>query len=174
MPLLIPVFLLFAVIALYLVLWAVGLLRRPFVAPVARPVAPWQLRLRGVLVLVSLMPYVAITAWLRPASLRDIAAGLGIGLVLGTLGAALARVEVLRTGAVQRPNRVFVAGIALVVLARAVWSMFASAHFSVTPDPRLAGLGAVLLGYALAHAWVLRGRVLRALRTCKANGQTAP
>lgn len=174
MPLLIPVFLLFAVVALYLVLWAVGLLRRPFVAPVARPVATWQLGLRGAMVLVSLVPYVGITAWLRPGSLRDVGIGLGIGMVLGALGAALARVDATRSGAVQRPNRVFVVVIALVVLARVVWSMVGAAHFSVTPDPRLAGLGAVLLGYALAHAWVLRGRVLRALRICKANPQAAP
>lgn len=174
MPLLIPIVLLFAVIGVYLLLWAVGLLRRPFIAPVARPVAAWQLSLRGTLVLVSLVPYVGMTAWLRPSSLRDVGIGLGVGLVLGAVGAALARVDVTSAGVVQRPNRMFVAGIALIVLARAAWSMVGAAHFSMTPDPRLAGLGAVLLGYALAHAWVLRSRVVAVLRACKAGRQTAP
>lgn len=173
MPLLIPVFLLVAVIAFSLLLWAVGLLRRPFLAPVARPVAAWQLGLRGSVLLAGLVPYVGIAAWLRPGSVRDVGIGLAVGLALGSAAALVARVERVAAGVVQRPNRAFVAGLALLVLARVAWSFVDGGVMGAPHDPRIAGLGAVLLGYAIAHAWVLRGRVRRALRTCVPDRQAA-
>jgi hypothetical protein len=165
MPLLLPVVLLFAVLAFGVVLWAVGLvgrLRRP---PAARRAMPWQLTLRGVMLSVGVGLY-ALVAWAwRPEAGPAIAGGLLLGGLLGAGSGAFARIE-RRGGAwFQTPSRPFFVLLAALLIARLAWSGWrALAGGDPGGATLLAGLAATVAGYPLLQAWTLRLRLRRAMR----------
>lgn len=165
MPLLLPVLLLLAVLALALPLWAfgfVGRLRRP---PRPRRAMPWQLTLQGVVLAVGVGLYAAVAwAW-RPDMGPAIAGGLLAGALAGAGSAAFARIERRGEAWYQTPNRAFFLVLALLVLARIGWSIHGVlAGLQPAQAPLLAGLAAMLAGYPLAQAWWLRARLRRAMR----------
>ncbi|MGY3266937.1 hypothetical protein [Lysobacter sp. HA35] len=165
MPLLIALAALVAVMALGVVLGVVGLVRRPFRRPVWQPVFGPPLMLRAVLLVVALLVAFAVAAWRHPDSVTALAAGLGVGLVLGA-GAGFTT-ELRRGGRFveARPHRLFMALLATAVLARALLS--AAGGLTVLPasmHTTLPMLGGLLGGYPLAHALVLRARLRRFAR----------
>jgi len=163
MPLLLPLVLLFAVLALGVLLGVMGMLRQPFLAPRPRPVFGWALSVRTMLLGMGLLLAVAFTAWRQPQALAVLGGGLGVGALLGTGSALTARL--LRSGRVVQvqPRRVFAVLVSLGVLLRlgaSVLDLRAGREVSGL----LPVLGGLLGGYAFAHAVVLRRRLAHWVR----------
>ncbi len=96
------------------------------------------------------------------------AIGFGLGLLLGGLGIALSRFEATPHGLFYQPNLWLVLGLTLLVLARiaagAVQGWRSLGQGGAWPSEGwnshagLLGMAGLLLGYALAYAWLLRRR----------------
>jgi hypothetical protein len=160
MPILVPLALLFVVLAFGTLLGLVGMLRRPFRAPTWQPVFGWMLSLRAVLLGAGVLVALAIAAWRHPQALDALGIGLVAGAVLGAGSAASARLQRIGAFVQQRPHRLFFVLVALVVLGRALMSLV-DAFAGRDATGLLPMLGGLLGGYALAHALVLRVRLAR-------------
>lgn len=165
MPLLIALIALVAVLALGVALGVLGLVRRPFRAPVWLPVFAFPLAMRAVVITFALAVAFAITAWRHPEALGGLAMGLGAGVVLGTGAGAAAKLRREGRWVQQRPNRAYVVLLAVAVLARA--ALAAAGGLADLPEAMrgtLPMLGGLLGGYPLAHAILLRARLRRFAR----------
>lgn len=165
MPLLIALVALVAVLALGVMLGVLGLMRRPFRAPVWLPVFAFPLALRAVVLTFALALAFAFTAWRHPEALDGLSIGLGVGVVLGVGAGVAAKLRREGRWMQQRPNRAYVVLLAVAVLARA--ALAAAGGLADLPEAMrgtLPMLGGLLGGYPLAHAIVLRTRLRRFLR----------
>ncbi len=166
-------------VMLMLVLLPFGLVQRYRTGTARRRAYWWLVRLNAWLLLVSTALF-ALGAWITghwvPHAPSYAIAGLGLGAVLGIVGAWTTRFERQPDGLLHyTPNRWLVLALTLLVVARivlGVWQVWRS------PPPGEAGLlatlladhgnlfgvGGVLLGYALAYAWCIAARTPRRSR----------
>ena len=165
MPLLLALLALAGVLLLGIVLGIAGLLRRPFRTPVWQPVFGFPLALRAVLLVVAVVIAVLLAAWRHPEALQGLGYGLGVGLLLGGGAGMTAGLRREGRSSRQRPNRLFMVLLAVAVLARALLAMAGGlASLPAGMQATLPMLGGLLLGYPLAHAVVLRLRLVRLAR----------
>lgn len=137
-----------------------------------RRVQPWGVRVNAWLLLASALVLLAVAASLGswwPGALRDAAAGLVAGVLAGALGLQLDRFEATPRGFFRTPNRWLVLALSWLLAARIVAGLWLAwggpeAGSGWVTRSGLLGVGGVLLGFALATAWGLRHRVLRARR----------
>ena len=172
MPLLL--FLPLLVLAL-LALWAVLL---PFVlwaryrsGKARRRAVGWVIRANAWLLLSS-VPLLLLSAWVTShwyaSAVIETFAGLLLGVLLGIVSVWLTRFEPDATGFHYTPNRWLVLTLTLLLAARIVaglvvgWQRIGTGSAAPTALLDAGGLLAiagVLLGYALANTWGLRGRL---------------
>lgn len=160
----------------FLLLWAVlmplALWQRYRLGKVRRRAIPWLTRLNAWLLLVSLAVFF-FSAWITgfwvESALAFAAAGLAAGFLLGWLGLAATQWQRDAGQLFYTPNRWIVLGLTLVVVARIAYGVVRAwqAWGADGAAPWLAQQGSVIavgglvLGYYLAYAWGLRGRLSR-------------
>jgi hypothetical protein len=133
----------------------------------------WVVGTNAWLLLLSAVGLVA-GAWLAQrwidGAVPLVLSGLGVGVVAGVLGIALARIETTSQGRFHTPNAWLVLLLTALVAARILlglwqgWNHLKDGHAArglLAEQGSLLALAGVLLGYYLAYAWGLR-RALRA------------
>lgn len=173
MPLLVLVPLLVAgVFALWVLLLPLSIVQRYRHGRARRRVQAWVVGANAWLLLASTPVFFAgawaVGHWV-PWALRDAALGLAAGGVVGLAGLRLDRFEATPEGFFRTPNRWLLLGLSMLLAARIAMGLWLA--WSDVSDGRalawatrggLLGVAGVLLGYALATAWGLRGRMRRA------------
>ena len=172
MPLLLlAVFIVLAVIALI----PFSLIQRFRHGTMRRRALGWVIGLNfaGTLISVLLfLPGAAITTRWVPGTLTYTAAGLAVGCVLGAIGLALTRWEIVAERLYFTPNRWLVLGITLVVTLRVFYGFYRSYQAWQATLDRMAWVaasgvatsmsaGAVVLGYYLIYWFGVRRRLRR-------------
>lgn len=172
MPLLLlAVFIVLAVIALI----PFSLIQRFRHGTMRRRALGWVIGLNfaGTLISVLLfLPGAAITTRWVPGTLTYTAAGLAAGCVLGAIGLALTRWEIVAERLYFTPNRWLVLGITLVVTLRVFYGFYRSYQAWQATLDRMAWVaasgvatsmsaGAVVLGYYLVYWFGVRRRLRR-------------
>ena len=173
MPLLLLLPLLIAgVFALWVVLLPVAITQRYRHGRARQRVQPWAVGANAWLLALSTLLFLA-SAWglgyWVPGALRDAAAGLGAGVLVGIAGLRLDAFEATPQGYFRTPNRWLVLGLSLLLAARIVMGAWLALRDAAGSEAwhwltrgGLLGVAGVLLGYGLATAWGLRARVRRA------------
>lgn len=171
--LLLPLVLL-AFVALWLVLLPISLWTRYASGRARRRAQGWVVRGNAWLLAMSL-PIFLLSSWFATHwmddALRDAGLGLLIGIVVGTAGVWVTRFERNASGLFYTPNRWVVLGLTSIVALRVVAGLWMTwRHVSGDVSGALAhwldagawtGVAGLLLGYALAYTWGLRGRLAR-------------
>lgn len=165
---LIAILLLLLVPVLALLLWPLGLWQRYRHGTRRQRLWPWLLGLRAALLVPATAIYLLGAGWLasRHGSAGGLATGFGAGAALGLLAALLTRLERVDGAWWQTANRWVLLAVLLLVAARAAWLLYDALVNGVHAHRTtglLAGLGALVAGYALAQGW---GLLLR-LRACR-------
>ena len=177
MPLLLPVLLLVALFALALLLWPLTLWRRVRRGHLRRRVVLWPFRVRRIALAIGLVLFMAVALPMAggvatPAG-TELLAGTGIGLAMGLVAAALARIDVDSGAAYLAPNRGAVIAVALVLIARLAWIARDWLAGDANAHRHAIALGAALVAFAAAHSAVLARRLGRAL-ACARGGLRSP
>jgi len=173
-PLLLVAVLLLAVL-LVVLLYPLGLVQRYRAGAARRRAWPWLARVNAWLLLLSTVLFV-IGAWISghwaAHALRFAAFGLLVGALVGIAGIWTTRFEHRPDGAWYTPNRWLVLVLTSLLAARialGIWQALRPAPEAtqsqwvalVAGHASLFGMAGVLLGYYLAYAWALRGRLAR-------------
>jgi hypothetical protein len=170
----VPILLLLLLLPLVVIaLTPLILIQRYRVASARRLARPWLATLNLVLIAISAVLFLggaALTAvWVRDA-LSGAAAGVALGMVLGSVGLALTRWEPTPATLHFTPNRWLVLFVTVVVSARVLyglWRMWTVAKAGVYGTamvtafgiPESLGAGGLVIGYYAAYAWGVRRRV---------------
>lgn len=170
MPLLLLLPLLLAgLFALWVLLLPLTLLQRYRHGRARRRLQPWAVRMNAWLLLASALVFLAaawamghwvVDAW------RDAAIGVLLGAAVGAVGLRVDRFESTPQGVYRTPNRWLLLGLSLLLavrIAMGLWLAWSdgpeSGAWAWISRGGLLGVAGVLLGYALATAWGLRGRL---------------
>jgi hypothetical protein len=179
----VPILLLLLLLPLVLIaLMPLILIQRYRVGSARRMARPWLASLNLVLMAVSALFFLgaaAVTAlWVRDAFIGA-AAGVALGMAIGSVGLALTRWEPTPASLHFTPNRWLVLFVTFVVSARVLYGLWrtwtvAEAGVSGTAMvtafgiPESLGAGGLVIGYYTAYAWGVRRRITewqkRALR----------
>jgi hypothetical protein len=168
MPLLLLLLLPLLLLALWLLLWPLLLWARYRNGKARRRVQGWVVRVNAWLLAAS-VPMFVLGAWITshwfPDALWESAAGLGAGVVLGSLSLWLTRFEHDERGYYYTPNRWLVLALtgllALRILLGIIVSVsrFGAPHIGALGLLDAGALGSIaglFLGYGLAYTWGLR------------------
>lgn len=159
-----------AVVLLWLLLLPFALWQRYRLGRARRRAIAWVLAVNAWSLLVSTLVFMA-SAWMAghwvDSALAHAGAGIGAGLLLGMLGVRFTRFESTPQGLFYTPNRWWVLGLTLVVVARILFGIFrlrqawlADAEAAwLSQQGSMLVVGGLLLGHYLAYAWSLRGRL---------------
>jgi small-conductance mechanosensitive channel len=166
-----------AVFTLWVVLLPFSLWARYAHGRARRRAVGWIVRSNAWLLAVSVPVFLA-SAWMAGRwvddALRDGTIGLALGIVIGIVSSWSTRFEPRPAGLYYTPNRWLILGLTILVALRllAGWlgawrsvsgeGLPASAAWMETGG--VAGIGGVLIGYALAYAWGLRARLKKEAR----------
>jgi hypothetical protein len=175
MPVLAAALVLFAVLALAILLLPLSLIQRYRVGTRRRPARPWitTLNLAGVSVssLIFLFSAALMSPWI-PGAFTYAALGVAAGAVLGGIALMFTRWESTASGLHFTPPWPLVLGLTLIVTGRLLFGFWRAWHaWGLTPDAAAwlaasgaAGslaAGAAVLGYYVAYWWGVRGRIRR-------------
>lgn len=134
-------------------------------------VTPWVVRLNGTTLLLSAISFLvgaAISSRWVDGAFAWSAGALAAGCLLGAAGLGLSRLERTDAGLWITPNRLLIGLLTAVVAARialGLWQLWhhargdatlAGAWARIDSPATLLAVGALLLGYYLAQAWLLR------------------
>jgi len=177
MPLLIIPLLLLAMLVLWLVLLPLSLWQRYRHGKTRRMARPWLVTLNAWSLLLSVVIFLAVSAisavwW--PGSLSYAAAGIGVGIIIGGLGLAITRFEIMPQGLFYRPNPWLTLALTLLIAGRIVMGFVqvyrqwrggeAESFLAALDHASLLSVAGVLLGYYLMYAWGLKWRLARSSR----------
>ena len=178
MPLIVAVLVLFAVLALAVVLLPLSLVQRYRVGTRRRAARGWMvsLNLAGVALSTVLFMFSAavMSPWI-PGAFTYAAGGLLVGCAVGLVGLVLTRWEPEPGGLHYTPSRILLLGLSLVILARIVYGFWRSWHAWAAAADTSSWLaasgaqgslaaGAVVLGYYIVYWTGVRRRLTRARR----------
>jgi hypothetical protein len=144
----------------------------------------WIVRGNAWLLAIS-VPLFLASAWMAGRwvdhALRDGAIGLALGIAIGVTSLCLTRFEPGPEGLHYTPNRWVVLGLTILVALRLLagwlgaWRSVSGEGFAASAawmeTGGIAGIGGVLIGYALAYTWGLRARLPRAVGTVMRPGR---
>jgi hypothetical protein len=170
----VPILLLLLLLPLVLVaLMPLILIQRYRVGSARRMARPWLATLSLALMAVSVLIFLggaALTAlWVRDAFIGA-AAGVALGVALGSVGLALTRWEATPATLHFTPNRQLVLFVTVVVSARVLYGLwrtwtvakagvYGTAMVTAFGIPESLGAGGLVIGYYTAYAWGVRRRV---------------
>jgi hypothetical protein len=175
MPVIAAALVLFAVLALSILLLPLSLIQRYRVGTRRRPARPWitTLNLAGVSAssLILLFSAALMSPWI-PGALTYAAFGLAAGAVLGMIGLVFTRWESTAAGLHFTPPWLLVVGLTLIVTGRLLYGFWRAWHgWGLAPDASAwlqtsgatgsLAAGATVLGYYVLYWWGVRGRIAR-------------
>ena len=178
MPLIVAVLVLFAVLALAILLLPLSLIQRYRVGTRRRAARGWMISLNLVGVTFSaavfMLSAAVMSPWI-PGAFSYAAAGLATGCTVGIVGLALTRWEPVPGGLHYTPSRILLLSLTLVILARIVYGFWRSWHAWMDAPDTTSWLaasgaqgslaaGAVVLGYYVVYWIGVRRRLARAQR----------
>jgi hypothetical protein len=159
-------------VALWLVTLPLAVWQRYRRGRARRPARGWAMRLNAWSMLVSAAVFLVgawvVELWVERA-LAHAAAGVLVGIAVGTAAAWLARIERDAGTLFHTPNRWLVLALTLAVAARIAYGLWHLPLWHGDPthaawlarQAGLLGVGGLLLGYHLGYAWALRWRLAR-------------
>ena len=156
------------ILVLWVVLLPVSLRARYRAGRTRRLARPWLVGTNAWLAAAGI-PLFFVSCWIAGRWIQAALAGGCIGLIagagLGIVGVWLTRFDHDASGLHYTPNRWMALVLTLLVAARigaGLWWTWQGAHTGgALRGGSLFGTGGLLLGYALAYTWALRGRLDR-------------
>jgi hypothetical protein len=184
-PLIAAVLVLFAVLALAVILLPISLIQRYRLGTRRRAARGWLITLNLAGVTISAAMFILSAAvmsrWI-PGAFTYSAGGLLTGCAIGVLGLALTRWEPAPGGLHYTPSRLLILGLTFVIVARLGYGLWRSWHAWTAAADAASWLaesgargslaaGAVVLGYYIVYWWGVRRRLARAARVRRVTGR---